>query len=75
MEFSETNSRKKWPMSREFQGKIRVKFGRKTIDKKGQFRGNFLGKFRYKAIGFALISRTFLMKQDGSFAHFWGGGK
>ena len=28
------------------RGKIQVKFRRKTIVKKSQFRGNFLGKFR-----------------------------
>ena len=31
-------------------------------------------QFRLKAIGFALISRMFLMKQNGNFAIFLGGG-
>ena len=65
----------------QFRGKIRDKFRWETIIKKANFAKNFLGKFRWKAIGFALISWTFLMKQNRNFANFffffwggWGGG-
>ena len=54
------------------QGQIR---GKTIVIKKSQFRGNFLGKFRLKGIGFAVISRTVLMKQNGKFAIFAGGWK
>ena len=37
MGFSEMNSQKKWPISREFGGKIRDKFRQKTIVKKANF--------------------------------------
>ena len=70
MGFSETDSRKKRPISLE---KIWDKFRRKTIVEKSQFRGNFLGQFSWKDISFALISRTFFMKQNDSFAIFLTG--
>ena len=62
----------------QFRGKIRDKFRWETIIKKANFAKNFLGKFRWKAIGFALISWTFLMKQNRNFANFFffgGGGR
>ena len=73
MGFSETNSQKKRPISREFHDKFQTNFPKKQLLKKPISR-KFSDKFRYKAIGFALISRTFLMKQNGNFANFFGGG-
>ena len=61
---------KKSQISQEFQGQIRGKNGRfggkfagiyeasfaeKRLVKYGRFRGSFPSKFRWKAIGFALI--------------------
>ena len=39
------------------------------VDFAEKFRSNFAEKRSFKN------SRTFLIKQDGNFAHFWGGGK
>ena len=70
--FSKTNSQKNSRFSRNLAEKLRWNFAKKQSLKNGQFRGNLLG---YKAISFASISRTFLMKQDSNFANFWGGEK
>ena len=63
-------SREKSQISRDFQGQIRGKNGRfrgnfaeisevsfaeKRLVKNGRFRGSFPSKFRWNAIGFALI--------------------
>ena len=60
----------------KFRGIFRDKFAEKRslLKKKSQFRGNFLGKFCLKGVGFAVISRTVLMKQNGKFPIFAGGG-
>ena len=62
--FSGTNSRGKWPISREFRGNFEASFAEKWLVKNGRFRGSFPNKFRWKAIGFALIWGTFSMKLD-----------
>ena len=57
--FSGANSRKKRPISREFRGNFagifQVSFTEKRSVKNGRFRGSFPSKFRWNAIGFALI--------------------
>ena len=68
---------KKSQISRDFQRQIRGKNGRfrgnfaaifeasfaeKRLVKNGRFRGSFPSKFRWKAIGFALIRGKFSMK-------------
>ena len=70
-------SRKKSQISRDFQGQIRRKngpfrgnfagifkasFAEKLLVKNGRFRKNFPSKFRWKAIGFALIWGKFSMQ-------------
>ena len=70
---------KKSQISRDFQGQIRGKNGRfrghfagiseasfaeKRLVNNGRFRGRFPSKFRWKAIGFALICGKFSMKLD-----------
>ena len=50
--FSGTNSRKKRPISRAFSRPVSLK---KRLVKIGRFRGSFPNKFRWKAIGFALL--------------------
>ena len=56
----------------KFAEKMAVFFGatvaKKRLVKIDQLRGNFLGKFRWKAIRFALIWRTFRTKQEDNFA-------
>ena len=50
--FSETNSREKMV---DFARIFGSNFAEKRSVKNDRFRGNFLGKFRWRAIGFALI--------------------
>jgi len=56
-----------------FRGNFQGKFHRKTIGKKmANFAGIVWANFALKAISFALIWGTFLMKKDGNFASFLG---
>ena len=59
---------KKWPISREIPGIFEASFVEKWLVKNGRFRGSFPSKFRWKAIGFALIWGTFSMKLDALIA-------
>ena len=54
-------SRKKSQIMRDFH--------RQICEKDGRFRGNFLGKFRWRAIGF-VVMLTFLTKKGANFAGF-----
>ena len=71
MGFSETNLRKKQPISQEFCRKIRDKFRRKTILKIKPTSQKFSEEISLEE---RLVSRTFLMKENGNFLFLQGGG-